>query len=125
MVVRSTSKGLVVKILNYPEKSDLQMDLLVVSHKKYLTDGLYKIHCSVLNHRLTQLAEQNDILAEEQNGFRPNRSCTDHLITLTIIINTRKITRKSTFIGFVDFSKAYDKINRNLLWHKLEMLSCL
>ena len=74
-----------------------------------LTCIMYKIYCSVLNHRLTQWAEQNDILAEEQNAFRPNRSCTDHLITLTIIINTRKITRKSTFIGLLTFPRLMTK----------------
>ena len=43
-------------------------------------------------------------------------------MTLTSIIQTRKAARKSTFIAFVDFSKAYDKIDRKLLWQKLETL---
>ena len=85
------SKGII-----HPIPKDKSMDPLVPMNYRgiTLTCIMYKIYCSVLNHRLTQWAEQNDILAEEQNGFRPNCSCTDHLITLTTIINTRKITRK-------------------------------
>jgi hypothetical protein len=34
----------------------------------------------------------------------------------------RKKLRKSTFCAFIDFKKAYDAIDRNLLWGKLTSL---
>ncbi len=43
----------------------------------------------------------------------------DHLSSLTSIIETRKLQNKDTFTAFVDFSKAYDRIDRSLLWEKL------
>ena len=30
--------------------------------------------------------------------------------------------RQDTFAAFIDFSKAYDRINRTLLWHKLSLM---
>ncbi len=48
------------------------------------------------------------------------RSCADHLSTLTQIIDSRKKLNQSTFIPFIDFSKAYDHISRPLLWRKLK-----
>ena len=38
------------------------------------------------------------------------------------MIETRKLKRKQTFAAFIDFSKAYDSINRPLLWTKCEDL---
>ena len=43
----------------------------------------------------------------------------DHLTTITSILENRKAVKKSTFVAFVDFSKVYDTINRELLWTKL------
>ena len=38
------------------------------------------------------------------------------------VTENRKCQRKSTFVGFVDFRKAYDNINRALLWSKLDSI---
>ena len=45
-----------------------------------------KIYADILNKRFSTWLERNDILAEEQNGFRKNRSCVDHLYALTSIL---------------------------------------
>ena len=42
----------------------------------------YKLFCSVLNPRLNDWAEQNGAVVEEQNGFKTNRSCVDHIHSL-------------------------------------------
>jgi hypothetical protein len=41
---------------------------------------------------------------------------------LTNIIDVRRKLRKPTFCVFIDFKKAYDTINRNILWKKLNTL---
>ena len=46
----------------------------------------------------------------------------DHLSSLTSIIDTRKRNGKSTFSAFIDFRKAFDSINRDILWRKLARL---
>lgn len=64
-------------------------------------------------------AEENGVLSDAQNGFRKGRSTIDHLSSLSTIIETRKLRRKSTCISFIDFHNAYDSVNRELLWGKL------
>ena len=50
------------------------------------------------------------------------RSTMDHILTLTSIIETRKLSRQPTFTAFIDFKKAYDAIDRTLLFTKLNQL---
>lgn len=81
-----------------------------------LASSVYKLYCHILNARLMHWAESNDILEDEQNGFRRGRSTVDHLSTLSSIVETRKLKGQSTFVAFIDFQKAYDRIQRPLLW---------
>ena len=56
--------------------------------------------------------ESNNLLCDEQNGFIKDRNCVYHLYALTNIIETRKKCKLDTYVSFIDFSKAYDRINR-------------
>ena len=85
-----------------------------------LAPACYKVYCGVLNTRLETWVTENNILNDEQNGFRKSRSTLDHLSTVTSIIETRKAMKKDTFVSFIDFSKAYDSIPRHILWNKLK-----
>ena len=85
-----------------------------------LSPVTYKVYCTILNERLVSWNEQQNIIVDEQNGFRKKRSTLDHLTTLTSIIETRKKARKSTYCAFIDFKKAFDTVNRDILWHKLQ-----
>ena len=85
-----------------------------------LAPACYKVYCGVLNMSLRTWVTENNILHDEQNGFRTSRSPLDHLSTVTSIIETRKPMKKDTLVSFIDFSKAYDSIPRNILWSKLK-----
>ena len=87
-----------------------------------LASASYKLFCGILNKRLVNWTETNEILSDEQNGFRKGRSTIAHISSLTNIIETRKLKRKQTFAAFTDFRKAYDSSSRSLLWLKLEDL---
>jgi hypothetical protein len=84
-----------------------------------LTCSMYKIYVSVINNRVSEWCESNDKLANEQYGFRKKRSTIDHVLNITNIIQTRKCLKLPTFCAFIDFKKAYDCINRSILWNKL------
>ena len=56
---------------------------------------------------------------EGQNCFRKHRSCLDHIYTLHNIVRNRKQLRKNTFACFVNYSKAFDTVDRHCLWFKL------
>ena len=85
-----------------------------------LASAMYKIYCAVLNKRLSKWVENNGILVDEQNGFRKGRSTVDHISSLSNLINTRKKAKLSTYCAFVDFKKAYDYVDRDIMWGRLE-----
>ena len=60
-----------------------------------------------------------NILADEQNGFKCNHSCEDHVCSLTAIVQNRLHHGKDTFVAFIEFTKAFDSVDRNLLLCKL------
>ena len=81
-----------------------------------------KLYSSILNRRLQNFLETNKILAEEQNGFRASRSCIDHILVLCSVLRNRKALGLSTFLSFIDFQKAFDSVDRNLLFFKLSQI---
>uniref|UniRef100_A0A3B3DMD0 Reverse transcriptase domain-containing protein n=1 Tax=Oryzias melastigma TaxID=30732 RepID=A0A3B3DMD0_ORYME len=44
-----------------------------------LMSTVYKVFSGILNNRLCEFIEVNKILVDEQNGFRKNRACIDHI----------------------------------------------
>ncbi len=52
---------------------------------------------------------------DEQNGFQVKRGCIDHHYALTSVIRNRINQSKLTFAAFIDFQKAFDSIDRDLL----------
>ena len=55
-------------------------------------------------------------LREEQAGFRSERSCTDQIATLRIIIEQSLEWNSPLYVNFIDFEKAFDSVNREFLW---------
>ena len=74
-----------------------------------------KLYTSALNIRLNYFAEDNDLIVEEQNGFRSDRSCLDHIFTLQNTLRIRNELNSQTFCAFIDFKKAFDYVDRDFL----------
>ncbi len=47
------------------------------------------------------------------------RGCLDHIYTLYSLIRNRKNQSKDTYVAFVDFTKCFDLIDRDVLFYKL------
>lgn len=77
-----------------------------------------KTFTAFLNNRISNFCEHNEILADEQNGFRKAQSCTDHIFNLTSIIRNRLNNKQSTFCTFIDLKKAFDWVDRALLMYR-------
>ena len=76
---------------------------------------------SILNKRLNKWLDVNDKLLETQAGFRKGYSTTDNMFALDTIIQKYLTKPKGrVYIFFVDFSKAFDQVPRNLLMERLE-----
>ena len=78
-----------------------------------------KTYSGILNNRLVNFFEDEQWLVDEQNGFHKGRSCQDHIFSFTSIIRNRLNFKLPTFSVFVDFQKALDWIDRDLLFYKL------
>ena len=78
-----------------------------------------KIYSAILNERLVSYLENLSIIADEQNGFRKNRSCDDHVFVLHSVITNRLNAGLCTYVAFVDLAKVFDSVNRELLFYKL------
>ena len=58
-------------------------------------------------------------MSEAQAGFRKGYSTTDQIFTLTCIVELFLCQGRRLFCTFVDYSKAFDSINRAMLWKEL------
>ena len=57
--------------------------------------------CKILNDRMRTMVEKEEKISEGQAGFRPNRSCVDHVYTLCKIIQGRKDAGRTTYCFFM------------------------
>ena len=63
--------------------------------------------------------EVDKTLREEQAGFRQDRSCTDQIATLRIIVEQSIEWNSLLYVNFVDYEKSFDSLDREILWKKL------
>ncbi len=66
--------------------------------------------------------ENSDILGEIQNGFRKGRRATDSLLVLETLIRKTKREKKKIFVALLDIMKAYDRVDRGILWEIMEQM---
>ena len=78
-----------------------------------------KIYGCILNKRLLTYLDANQLLVEEQNGFRGQRSCNEHIFSLFSILRNRLNTGQDTFAAFIELRKAFDSVKRNFLLCKI------
>jgi hypothetical protein len=63
--------------------------------------------------------EEEAILPEEQCGFRPKRSTLDMIFVARLLQELGRQKTIQLFLCFVDLQKAYDTVDRKLLWKVL------
>ena len=73
-----------------------------------------KILSRIILERLKRALDKT--LRNEQAGFRQDRSCTDHIATMRIIIEQSLEWQTLLYAVFVDFQKAFDSVDRNVIW---------
>ena len=110
-----------VQALIYPiPKSSLNDPRIPLNYRGIsLLPVISKLYTSALNIRLNKFAENNDLIVNEQNGFRGDRSCLDHIFVLQNTLRIRNELNNQTFCAFIDFKKAFDYVDREALLYKL------
>ena len=80
-----------------------------------------KLFFTILNNRLTKFAKDKHLLTESQLGFIQGNRTSDAHIILHNLIQKYCHKKKGKMYGcFVDFSKAFDNISRDILLSKLQ-----
>ena len=67
----------------------------------------------MLNRMRDPIAEA--VLPESQCGFRRNRGTTDMIVAVRQLMEKAREQHRDLYIAFVDFTKAFESVNRNAL----------
>ena len=81
-----------------------------------------KVLFKIVATRLGAYCETRNLLPEEQCGFRPHRSTKDMIFAVRRLQELGRKARVPLFLSFIDLQKAYDSVDRTLLWQVLARL---
>ena len=75
-----------------------------------------KVLLIVVARRLSAYCKAKGLLPEEKYGFRPDRSTTGMMFVVCKLQGIRRKAKVCLFMCFIDLQKAYDTVDRTLLW---------
>jgi len=78
-----------------------------------------KLFSRVLNNRLNSWADTYSVYIEAHAGFRSNMEKVENMFVLHGIISHMLNEGKRLYCAFIDFTKAFDYVERDTLWVKL------
>lgn len=82
--------------------------------------AMAKVYDRILTSRLEYWFQPRPVQAGAQSG----RSCTEHIMALRILIDVAHKMRSTLYITFIDFQKAYDRVDRQIVIDKLASKGC-
>ena len=99
-------------VITPPKKSNLQLcqnyrTISLISHPN-------KVMLKIILNSLQPQAEE--IIAEEQAGFRAGRSTTEQIFNLRILCEKYLQHQQNLYHVFIDFKKAFDRVWHAALW---------
>ena len=80
---------------------------------------LGKLFTRLLNNRLIEWAEMYQVYIEAQAGFRKCMCTVDNIFVLHGLITRMLNGGKRFYCAFIDFTKAFDYVVKDILWYKL------
>ena len=108
------SKGKIISVHKSGDKSDPQN-----YRGLCLSSAVSKLLNKILNDRLDLYINENHSLPDEQVGFRKKMRTSDHLLIVNSLIEKYKKEKKTLYLTFIDFRKAFDTICHKGLYLKL------
>src|SRR6478609_2863914 len=79
-----------------------------------------KVYSNILLRRMRKRTDE--LLAEEQAGFRAQRNTTEQIFVLRQVVEKYTEMNKDLFVGYIDFRKAFDSIWTRGLWRVMRNL---
>ena len=77
-----------------------------------------KLFTYILNQRLSSWFEQSGAASQAQFAYKKKNSTADTVFVLSSLIS-HSLKKSNVFCAFIDFTKAFDSIDRNLVYAKL------
>lgn len=87
-----------------------------------IVNGIYKLYAQIICARLNTYCEEHDLLPDCQNGFRKQRSTIDAIYVLNHCVQTTLARGKQLYAAFVDYKAAFDTVNRDKLFSRMEKM---
>ncbi|BES95813.1 Reverse transcriptase (RNA-dependent DNA polymerase) [Nesidiocoris tenuis] len=107
------------KALIFPLRKKLQADSVENVRGISFINAISKIVTGMVLARIVRRAEGGGLLKDEQAGFRRNFSTADNIFILNSIIEMNAADGKKLYAFFVDFSSAFDRVDRAAMYRKL------
>jgi hypothetical protein len=85
-----------------------------------LTSHIIKVFERIIRDKLVNYLEENQLISLNQHGFRRGRSCLSELLAHLQDILLNANNGEGTDTIYLDFGKAFDKVDHKLLLKKLE-----
>lgn len=87
-----------------------------------LTSHISKVMERIVRRKLIAFLEENDLLPDTQHGFRPGRSCLTQLLQHYDWVLKQLLNHSNVEVIYLDFAKAFDKVDHGMICHKLRDL---
>lgn len=115
---KSWSKGVIAPVPK-PKGNPSTMD-----DYRGITVGkaISKLYSLVIMKRLDTWAETSGFRAAGQAGFREEKGTADNIFILSHLVEKYRAQHRPIYAVFIDFRKAYDCIDRNVLWDCLKQM---
>ena len=89
-----------------------------------VASAMGKLFNAILQRKYLQHCDRYNLLYNGQNGFRPGRSCVQHLITMFEVFEKVREEGDTPHCFFLDLKAAFDRIDREQLYLKLKKWGC-
>ena len=88
-----------------------------------LTSHIIKVFERVMRKKILNHLEGNNLLVDQQHGFREKRNCLTQLLHHIEEILQSLENDCNQDVIYLDFSKAFDKVDHKILLQKLSKMS--
>ena len=78
-----------------------------------------KLFETLVNNRLVFMKDVFNMEDKFNGGFKKNSSTSDNMFLLVGAIQRAEFLKQPLYVAFVDFKRAFDTVNRNMLFYKL------
>ena len=77
---------------------------------------MYKEMCNVVHRKLVHMVEENSWYSGGARRFQEGKSMQRPINDIGIVGQLKAVLERGMFVSFIDFKKAYDRVDQGKLW---------